>query len=748
VATPTNTARCWRFGLFEVDAQREEVRRGGVPVKMREQPFRILVFLLEHAGETVTREDLRRVLWPADTFVDFDHSLNTAVMKLRETLGDTADKPLYIETIPKRGYRFIAPVSTATAQEVSVKRPSGDAAVRRTPAEDSRPQAAAAEVSPRGRRGRRVAIVSGLVLLAAVASLVFLWKRHLFVPKHDTGEASADFQIVPVTSAPGIVIDPAVSPDGREILYVWYGPGRNRPELYVVLTGSDTPLRIGNSERGSIGGPLFSSYWPGGGTTWSPDGRTIAFTRCEGENGAVYLVPALGGTERRLTNAGCPLAAPSRLAWSPDGTRILMIDHCSVSGPFGLVAFSLSTGEKKCLADSGPLGFERAYVFSLSPDGKTIAFIPTWISGACEIYTIPMSGGIPHRIVKDDHNCSNLMWTPDGQSIVFASARSSQPSLWRVSATGGEMRRETLFPAIGSFSKDGRILVYPEPTSHEPDGIWRADLASAGGPVLTNSKLIGTQFNEVGAQPSPDGFRIVWESERSGSPEIWLSDATGANPLQLTHCGEICGTPRWSPDGKWITFDNYTSKGVQIFVVDSEGRNLRSITDASNPCEVPSWSRDGKWIYFASKRAGGFEVWKHSLESGAEIQLTTHGGFDPFESYDGRTIYFSKFDEGGIWSVPSQGGAESLVVADKPQVRYWGHWAVTRTGLYLLDAEAEPRPRIEFYDFQTQRISTVLSLEKRPAWYEAGLSATADGRTIYYNQWDLQSVIKIMQFSR
>ena len=109
--TPTNTTRTWRFGVFEVDERNAELRRGGTPVKMREQSFRILVYLLEHAGEMVTREELRRVLWPSDTFVDFDHSLNTAVMKLRDALGDSADTPLYIETVPKRGYRFIAPVT-------------------------------------------------------------------------------------------------------------------------------------------------------------------------------------------------------------------------------------------------------------------------------------------------------------------------------------------------------------------------------------------------------------------------------------------------------------------------------------------------------------------------------------------------------------------------------------------------------------------------------------------------------------
>jgi TolB-like protein/tetratricopeptide (TPR) repeat protein len=100
----------WRFGVYEVDTRRMQLRRNGVTVKLREQPFRILIHLLENAGQVVSREDLRRLLWPADTFVDFDHSLNTAVMKVRNVLGDPAGAPMYVETIPKRGYRFIAPV--------------------------------------------------------------------------------------------------------------------------------------------------------------------------------------------------------------------------------------------------------------------------------------------------------------------------------------------------------------------------------------------------------------------------------------------------------------------------------------------------------------------------------------------------------------------------------------------------------------------------------------------------------------
>ena len=735
MATPAHTTQTWRFGVFEVDAHKEELRRAGVPIKMREQPLRILVFLLEHAGEIVTREELRRVLWPADTFVDFDHSLNTAVMKLREVLGDTADKPLYIETIPKRGYRFIAPVSLAMDLQNNNVGSSVDSAAPRTSGESGVPQAAGAPALVPGGRPRIerfVGAVVGLVLLVGAGLLIYIRTLHDAAPAKD-GRASTSFQIVPVTSAPGVAGTPAISPDGREIAYIWDRAGLKRPEMYVLMIGSETPLRITDG-GGYLGDP-----------TWSPDGDVIAFTRCEGKEGAVYLVPALGGKERRLTSIECLYNWPSPLAWTRDGARILMIDRCSANGPFGLALFSLDTGEKRCLPDVGPIDF-RGFAFSLSPDGGTVAFIPS--PGLCEVYTIPISGGAPHRLVKDDHPCclAPPMWTPDGKSIVFWSSRTTLSSLWRVMATGGEMQRETLYPATGSFSKDGRRFVYADSITNEPSAIWRADLGSAGGQALNNRKLISTQYGDLDAQPSADGSRIVWMSFRTGSAEIWASDATGENPLQLTHLRRYSGTPRWSQDGKWIAFDSYTEP-AQIFVVDSEGRNLRAITGGPHPNVVPSWSRDGKWIYFASDRTGSMEVWKHSVEDDKELQLTKHGGFNPLESYDRQSVYFSKFDEAGIWSVPSQGGTESLVVAGKPQLRYWGYWAITKTGLYLLDAEVDRRSRIEFYDFATRRIVPVLTLEN-PAIYQPGLSATADGKTIYYAQWDGQSVIKMMEFSK
>lgn len=118
-----NQAGIWRFGVFEVDARNADLRRSGTSIRLREQSFRILVHLLVHAGELVTREDLRDLLWPADTFVDFDHGLNTAMMRLRDALGDAASAPVYIETVPRRGYRFVAPVVAVQRNAPSAQMP-------------------------------------------------------------------------------------------------------------------------------------------------------------------------------------------------------------------------------------------------------------------------------------------------------------------------------------------------------------------------------------------------------------------------------------------------------------------------------------------------------------------------------------------------------------------------------------------------------------------------------------------------
>jgi len=133
MAVPQSNNRVVRFGVFEVDLSAGELRKNGVKLRLQGQPFQVLTLLLERSGEVVTREELQQKLWPSDTFVDFDHSLNTAINKVREALGDSASSPRYVETLARRGYRFIAPVQReprngATGPAAEISAPAVDAA--------------------------------------------------------------------------------------------------------------------------------------------------------------------------------------------------------------------------------------------------------------------------------------------------------------------------------------------------------------------------------------------------------------------------------------------------------------------------------------------------------------------------------------------------------------------------------------------------------------------------------------------
>ena len=736
MATPVSTKPGWRFGVFEVDTRRGELRRSGAPLKLREQSFQILIALLESHGEIVSREELRSLLWPSDTFVDFDHSLNTAMMKLRDVLGDSTEAPIYIETVPKRGYRFIAPVSARVVLSDQIAKAEAEIELPQNEAIVAPPAANPVVVPGSHHRFRVMVAMFGILLIVVTATLVFLRTRPLLVPARGDRGPSSGYRIDSVTTARGSFIDPAITPDGRDVAYAWNGGEGDHFDIYVQRIGS--PIAYARHVYKERLRRL---------SCWSPDQREIAFTRCDGTNDGVYIVAALGGPIRKLTGTSCQYDTPSRVAWLTD-SRMLMIDRCPASGLHGLAIFSMDTGEKRCIADFGPSEWDRRFMYSLSPNQTTIAFFPAWDSPICKLYTAPISGGSPHLIVEDKSGgCGDIMWTSDGASIVFRSDRTKFSSLWRVPASGGRFQPESVYPAMGSYSKDGRRFVFTEQLNGEPHAVWRADLASPGGKLLDNRKVIATQFSELDAQPSPDGAHLVWASRRALVEELWTGNANGENLLQLTHLNSYSGTPRWSPDGKWIAFDSSTPGGPQIYVIDVEGRNLRVITQGRYMNVVPSWSRDAKSIYFSSIRSGNKEIWKHSLDSGNEIQLTTHGGFNPFESFDGQTVYFSKFDEAGIWSVPSNGGKETLVLEGRPQVLYWGHWALTRPGIYFLNADADSSARIEFYDFATRRISPVLFIEKNVPYGQPSLGATEDGKTIYYTQLDRQSVIKMMEFS-
>jgi DNA-binding winged helix-turn-helix (wHTH) protein len=341
-------AQIFRFGIFEVDPTRGELRKHGSRIRLQEQPFQILVYLLDRAGELVSRDELCHKVWPPDTFVDFEQGLGTAIKKLRQSLGDDADAPRYIETLPKRGYRFIAAVEkSAGRSEVRPDQVSG--AVPQLGPKASIPEAVAKPASHYWLIGS-IAMV-GLALLA-----VAFW---LTKPEAVISVAG----ISPVTSYPGDEREPSMSPDGRQVAFSWDG-GDGHRHIYVTLVGEQHPLRLTRDTA--------EDMYP----AWSPDGKQIAFIRRHaGSEGDIRLMPSIGGPERTLQRIqlGYLIAASGRMmAWSPDGKWLCFTSELAPSTHHALFLLSVESGNVRPVFAKASTGIADSSP-AFSPDGHWLA---------------------------------------------------------------------------------------------------------------------------------------------------------------------------------------------------------------------------------------------------------------------------------------------------------------------------------------------------------------------------------------
>ena len=566
-------------------------------------------------------------------------------------------------------------------------------------------------------------ILIGLSLLAIVAGLVgyrvFSARAKQTLPKSQF----PNMRITQLTSLPGEYRDPTFSPDGKQFAFIWDGENPVKGDLYVQWVGGQNPLRLTHTSTGRVCC-----------ADWSPDGRQIIFGRCDDNGGGVYTIPALGGSERKLTDVVCQYGEAGEGKWTADGKSLVLADSCTPGAPPGIVVFSLQTGQKRCL-HSPPAYDEADGNPTLSPDQRTVAFLRGG-TGIYEIDTVAFSGGNLRQLTKEEINWANftLMWSPDGKYIAYE----SDNRMARIPVSGGPIEFNPVYPRIGALSADGRRLAYLEPAEawRSAPMVWRAKLANAGGKVVSQSRVLVSATGNSSAQLSPSQQQLVFESRG----QIWKSNADGSDPLQFTFFETgFPGTPRWSPDEKWIAFDyRSATQRAQIYLVDSEGRNLRRLSSDDYIDNVPSWSRDGKAVYFASNRSGNWQVWRREISTGKETQITQHGGFAAFESYDAKTLYYSRFDRGGIWKMPVGGGQEVLVT-DSLHLGYWGNFAVTDNGLYLVDADAKGGPAIMYYNFQTQRLSPILTFEKTAVTWTPNLAASRDGRTLLYAQVEFEN---------
>ena len=268
--------------------------------------------------------------------------------------------------------------------------------------------------------------------------------------------------------------------------------------------------------------------------------------------------------------------------------------------------------------------------------------------------------------------------------------------------------------------------------------IYRIELTSqaggrrgAGAPV---SFISSTRIEQY-PQFSPDGRRIAFTSNRSGSDEIWVCDAEGKNPVQLTNFAGHAAGSSWSPDGRFIAFSSLADGNTDIYVVGADGGTPRRLTTDPSTERTPSWSRDGHWIYFASNRTGRSEVWKMPAAGGAAVQLTRGGGQNPAESTDGRTVYYLKGrNDPGLWQVSAEGGEETRVFEARVDP---GNWAVTARGIYFITRQPQFLYALEFFDFATRQTTQITTLEGPGGTFQiSGLTISPDERWVLYARRD------------
>ena len=572
-----------------------EVRQNGHKFVLQGQPFQVLAILLERPGELVTREELKNRLWSSDTFVDFDHSLNKAVNRLRDTLSDSAEKPRYIETLPRRGYRFIAEVARDGPPETRAFRDQlGNGIGHITPS------SAAGDATLSTKSWKLIATIA-VIFLTAVAA----WR---FGRWHDsTGSMSFENLEIKRLTNNGTVSKVAISPDGRYVAYVPNPDGNGALRLRQVETGSDTqilPPDLG----------LFV------GLTFSPDGNYIYFVRSDRNDISfryLYSVPFPGGSSRKLISD-----VDSNISFSPDGRQITYEHWDPPNNAMELkIANADGTGQRTLtvIHDTSffmPGGPGPAW----SPDGRTIVDPKIMVKGQYRsvLYAVSANSGTVRQLYAGSEALGRAVWRPSGDGLLLQmfDLRSHRAQLWTISFPEGVLQRLThdaseYWQDLDS-TKDGKTLVAINATTQTR--IWAADarnLSSIVPITSTDPPMVRVTANAHGKVFARTFSGDIWSMNFDGSNPTKLEGAHDANFIQS--CGDFI-----------------------VFIVPRENSEtlMRVDADGTHPTELargnifsPTCARESQYVYYVSY-TGPQTIWRMGIQGGIAERISGLPGDD------------------------------------------------------------------------------------------------------------------------
>jgi Tol biopolymer transport system component/DNA-binding winged helix-turn-helix (wHTH) protein len=708
----------FRVGDWIVHPSLNSLERDGKTVHLEPKVMQVLLTLASEPSEVFTRDTVQRQVWP-DVVVGED-VLIRAIGKIRRAFLNES----VIETVPKVGYRLVAPVILVTP---GPRESDGiDRNVIEPPAKFL-PQSAA-DAADSLRANSAIASPSAEELApsrlrifwtaASIAGLLLVFGVLAGFSRYYYGHVAQTTPYVtrPFTTDAGSQIQSSFSPDGESVAYVWRKNATGYGQIYIKSLTSGQARQLTSEQPANQLNPV-----------WSPDGSRIAFVRKDDTHSSIIVVSSSGGPGDEIYSLPVNSAREyGGLAWSADGLSLIFPQQNTLEGPSYLIQLSLGDRTVHSIT-APPLLWDGDFFPTVSPDGRTLAFIRGSEQLARDVYIMSLPNGPAQRIT---HGClaMSLAWTEDSSSIVFSSSRNGALSLWRIQAGGGDPQRlaavgdDAYAPAI---AKHGHRLIYSHGSATW--GIFAVDLtdkSDAPAVILTSSE------QDAAPHISPSGDRIIFQSWRSGSREIWSAHIDGSTPVQLTdNPGQSAGNPSWSPDGNTIAFDARPDSFAHIHVIGADGGKARAITSGNFNDVAPSWSEDGRFLYFGSNRSGSWQIWRVPAD-GSETpqQITANGGVFAMLSHDGKRLIYTKDSSGGLWQQPVTGGRESRIF-DGPPRGYPDYWTISGDCIYALSLVGQQFV-LNRIDFQSGRTHVLDWLKYSPT---VGLSISPDGKKMIYS---------------
>ncbi len=599
---------CYQFDEFRLDADERQLWRGDVPIEMTPKALAILQLLVLHAGRTVTKEEILQTVWP-DSFVE-ETNLSHHVFRLRKTLGETEQRK-FIETVPKRGYRFIVEVRSAVMKPAEVPVPIEKITSRPYP------------------WSRTLAVVAVVAALAGLTGAYVLYRartsaKDVQAPASDVAKREPQ-SIARITNG-GKFVAATISPDGK---FVAYGQNYTSGEgmLYIRQLESNTERRLLRPADRNFGTLSFS-----------PDGTFVYYISYEPDDpeGALYRIPVIGGAASKVIDD-----VKFMFSLSPDGKEAAFYRFDNDNAKRRLVVASVAGGgEEKTVLEFPNAGISSVPAYS--PDGRFLSFSQAdlgldFTQPQFALSVIELASGTTRRLSEEKWSeIGKTVWKADGSGLTFPGSRpKSGTQLYTMSFPGGEVRQITdelnYYGNYGmGITRDGSMIVadFWETQSQ----LWSVDAngPAAGGEQLTN----GTSDGSTGLASLADG-RIAYTTQAGDDTDIWmLRDSDGVRegkPLTADASSEagICA-PR---DGRFVVFASDRAGSSHLFRSDLDGSAIHQLTIGEGSEASPECSTDGSFILYSS----GGAVWRISADGAGEaVRLTEFECIAPSISPDDK----------------------------------------------------------------------------------------------------------------